>query len=218
MDLKEIAPSTAALLLGAIFLAVAIIRRVEIKELRIQLSVPQSILLGIVGTVLIVVAVLPPTFLSVTPTPTSTNTPTPRSMPSVLRSEVVAIKTFHGRYVTAMDEDWNWELRAETATISDWEKFVLLYLDNGKVALKTYHGRFASATDDIGCCNWVLIAEAKERGICEEFTLVDLGNGRVAFETCYGRYVTALNAERCWILRAETQTLGAFEEFTIVPQ
>ncbi len=155
------------------------------------------------------------------PTPTPTNTPTPTSLPtptpSVLQTEVIAIKTFHGRYVTAMDAGWNWELRAETEVLGDWEKFVLLHLDNGKVALKTFHGRFVSATDNTGCCDWVLRAETRERGMAEEFTLVDLGNGKVAFETYYGRYVTAFDAGRCWMLRAETQKLSTWEEFTVVP-
>jgi len=135
----------------------------------------------------------------------------------VLRSEVIAIRTFHGRYVTAMDAGWDWEIRAETEVLGDWEKFILLYLDNGKVALKTNHGNFVSATDDTGYNDWELRGGATRIGKCEQFTLIDLGNRKVAFESCYGRYVTAFNAERHWILRAETQKLSTWEEFTIVP-
>jgi len=139
------------------------------------------------------------------------------SNPVVLRSEVITIKTFHGRYVTAMDAGWDWEIRAEAEMLGDWEKFVLLYLDNGKVALKTNHGRYVTATDDTGYNDWELRGGATEIGKCEQFTLINLSNKKLALETCYGRYVTAFNAERHWILRAETQKLSAWEEFTIVP-
>ena len=40
----------------------------------------------------------------------------------------VALKTYHGRYVTAMDAGWDWVLRAETRSLSYWEKFVLILL------------------------------------------------------------------------------------------
>jgi len=42
----------------------------------------------------------------------------------------VAIRTFCDRYVTAMDDQpgWNWELRAETSGVSDWERFKLFPL------------------------------------------------------------------------------------------
>ena len=42
----------------------------------------------------------------------------------------VALKTHHDRFVTAMNDQpgWDWELRAETRTLSDWEKFELVPL------------------------------------------------------------------------------------------
>lgn len=95
MDLKDIAFPTGALLFGAIVMAVAIIRRIEIKELRIQLSVLQSILLGVLGGVLIVVGIVgffsPPrpdatpvatVTLTLAPSPTETNTSTPTFTPT----------------------------------------------------------------------------------------------------------------------------------------
>ncbi len=60
-----------------------------------------------------------------TPTATATFTPTPSPTPTLF-----ALKTFHGRYVTAMNDQpgFNWELRAETGTLGDWEKFTLILL------------------------------------------------------------------------------------------
>jgi hypothetical protein len=37
----------------------------------------------------------------------------------------VALRTYHGRYVTAMNNEGNrdWVLRAQTQELKDWEKF-----------------------------------------------------------------------------------------------
>ena len=42
----------------------------------------------------------------------------------------VAIRTVYDRYVTAMNDQsgWDWELRAETSGVSDWERFELVSL------------------------------------------------------------------------------------------
>jgi hypothetical protein len=140
--------------------------------------------------------------------------------PIVVRSESVAILTYHETYITAMKDEkgWNWELRAETDTVSHWEKFTLLYLDNRKVALMTDHGRFVSATGDDGCCNWILRAETLDRGESEEFTRVDLDDGRVAFKTNQGRYVSARSGEERWRVVAQPGGLNDWEKFELIPQ
>jgi len=169
-----------------------------------------------------------PTPTSVAPTPTPTNntntpmptsTPSPTPTPAVLQTEVVAIKTFHDRYVTAMNNQpgWNWELKAETETVDNWEKFDLLYLDNGRVALKTHHGRFVTATGNTGCCN-ILGAKTRDRGESEEFILEHLSGSKVALLTPHGYYVTAGDAGRCWLLRVETEVRGDWEEFKLIAQ
>jgi len=159
-----------------------------------------------------------------TPTSTMTLTPpdilTPTPTPAVTRSTRVAILTFHETYVTAMNDQqgWDWELWAKRDTVKDWEKFFLLYLDNGKVALKTDHGKFVSATRDDGCCNWILKAETPHRGESEEFSLINAGDGKIAFKTYQGTYVSATSAEQCWRVRAETRKPGDWEKFTLIPQ
>jgi hypothetical protein len=148
-----------------------------------------------------------------------TGIPSPTPTPAVIQTKVVAIETFHDRYVTAMDDQpgWNWELRAEAETVSTWERFRLLYLDNGKVALKTHHNRFVTAAGDAGSCN-ILRAESRDRGETEEFILESLNGSKVALLTAHRYYVTAGDDGRCWLLRAETEVQGGWEEFELIAQ
>ena len=38
----------------------------------------------------------------------------------------IALRTYHGRYVTAMDSGYDWKLRAQTQELKDWEKFTVI--------------------------------------------------------------------------------------------
>ena len=38
----------------------------------------------------------------------------------------IALRTYHGRYVTAMDDGYDWVLRAHTQELKDWEKFTVV--------------------------------------------------------------------------------------------
>jgi formylglycine-generating enzyme required for sulfatase activity len=150
----------------------------------------------------------------------------------------VALKTHHGRYVTAMndEDDRDWEIRAETSTLGNWEKFTLLCLDDGKAAFQTYHGRYVTAMNDEEGRDWELGAETSTLGNWETFTLVEpetekrlrcsevlrslrQGDVGIALMTYHGRYVTATNDEddRDWMLKAETSTLGSWEKFVVEP-
>jgi hypothetical protein len=145
------------------------------------------------------------------------STPAPVSV--VVRSEQVAIRTYHNKYVTAVNNKpgWSWELRAETETVGAWETFTIHYLDNGKVALETYHGRFVVAEGSAGT-SIIVRAEALERGAAEEFTLEQVGDDKIALKTAGGYYVTAGDAGWCWLLRVETAALGKWEQFELIPQ
>jgi hypothetical protein len=152
-------------------------------------------------------------------------------------SLAVALQTYHGRYVTAMDNGgtWDWVLRAETRKLSDWEKLTLFCLDDGKVAFQTYHGRYVTAMDNGGTWDWVLRAEAQKLSDWEKFTLVNAANGRnlpcseavkllgqggvsIALQTYHGRYVTAMDNGGTWdwVIRAETQKLSGWEKLRII--
>ncbi|MBI3242722.1 MAG: hypothetical protein HYZ49_10560 [Chloroflexi bacterium] len=54
MSLKDIALPTAALIIGAIAVCIAIIRTIHLKELLIQLTPLQSIFLGVFGALLVI--------------------------------------------------------------------------------------------------------------------------------------------------------------------
>jgi formylglycine-generating enzyme required for sulfatase activity len=150
----------------------------------------------------------------------------------------VALKTYHGRYVTAMNdkEGRDWEIRAETSTLGNWERFTLLCVDDGKAAFQTYHGRYVTAMNDEEGRDWELRAETTTLSDWETFTIIEpetekklrcsevlrslrQGDVRIALMTRHGRYVTATNDEddRDWALRAETGTLGDWEKFVVEP-
>lgn len=170
------------------------------------------------------------------------------------RHAVVAIKTAHNRYVSAMGGDWDWLVRAETDRVDDFEEFTLICLEKGMVALQIWHKtaegkhRYVTAMDDQWHededWHWVLRgqtdvidnfekftmldAETGNRQTCTEVvkSLEDSGNARVAFQTWHTkedrhRFVTAMddtwteNAVLHWVLRAETNFLGASEKFTL---
>jgi hypothetical protein len=155
---------------------------------------------------------------------------------------VVALRTAHNRYVTAMGADWGWVLRAETDVIDDYEEFTLLCRENGKVAFQTWHkteegkNRYVTAMGAGG--DWVLYGETDKILEYEEFTLLDVdtgkqrpcsevvkslkddGEARIAIQTWHkkegkNRLVTAMNAEWDWKLRAETNQLLPSERFTV---
>jgi hypothetical protein len=103
------------------------------------------------------------------------------------RRPVVAIKTAHNRYVTAMGADRDWVLRAKTDEILEFEEFTLLCREKGKVAVQTWHkieqgkNRYVTAMDDQWHGDeewyWVLRAETDEILDFEEFTLLDADTG-----------------------------------------
>ena len=111
-----------------------------------------------------------------------------------LDNSKVALKTHHGRYVTAMGADRDWVIRAErqeSQGVGDWEKFTLVEPETEK---------------ELSCSEAV-------------FRLLEQGNVRIALRTHHdGRYVTAMNDEdnRDWVLRAETKTLSDWEKFTVI--
>ena len=90
-----------------------------------------------------------------------------------------------------------------------------------RVRLKTVHGRYVSAmgADD----NWLLRAETETIGDpCQEFTLLCLEGGKIALQTCHKtdagnpRYVTPLGADFDWQLKAQTNEMKSWEEFTLL--
>lgn len=153
----------------------------------------------------------------------------------------VALETTHGRYVTAMADNWDppWVLRAETEKILACEKFTLLCQGDVPVALQTCHktgagnSRYVTALG--GDHDWLLIAQTDVIDTFERFAILDVDTGkvrwcpeviyalkrdgqvRVALKTVHNRYVTAMdgNWHQSWVLRAKTNVVRASEIFTM---
>ncbi len=134
----------------------------------------------------------------------------------------VALQTFHGRYVTAMDgarEDaWAWALRAEATEIREWEKFELHLLPNDIITLRTHLGQYVTAhgvTD-----HWRVRSEPFELIPCSQFALIDLGEKEIALKTCYDRYWTAKDGARednwAWAIVGEAEKQLDWERFRFI--
>ncbi len=149
----------------------------------------------------------------------------------------VAFKTAHGRYVSAMGDDYDWLLMAQASVIDNYERFTLLCQDNDLVALQTWHekdgkNRVVSAMGEDK--DWLLMAETNVIDNYERFTFVDVatetqmpcsevielleddGEVIIALLTFHDRFVTAMNDDWQWKLRAETGELGASEKFRMI--
>jgi hypothetical protein len=146
---------------------------------------------------------------------TAEATPTVTPLPAVK----IALKSFHGRYVTAMGEENGWVPIQETE-LRECGRFIQHHLANGKIALETCRDRYVTApktgTERLG---WMPRQESK-LGDCGQFELYDLKSDRVAFITCAERFFTAGDGGRepLWSVGRETDILLDWEIFTVVQQ
>jgi hypothetical protein len=109
-----------------------------------------------------------------------------------------AFRTYHQRYVTAMGEDAEWVLKAETDKIQAWELFTLLDARTGEPL------RCQDAIEQI--------RQAEEQQI--EFSLAILTDH-------FNRYVTAKDGkeDRDWqIWSDQAETLRDEQKFTVIMQ
>ena len=139
----------------------------------------------------------------------------PAPDPMAIMPALVALETYHGRYVTAKGADLSWDLVAETTELLAWEAFRPIGVGCGKVAIQTAHDMYVTAMDET--LGWALVAETEKRKDWWTFTLIYLGDGEFALQTAHGRFVTALGADRGWDLVGEATEIKAFERFKIVP-
>jgi hypothetical protein len=132
---------------------------------------------------------------------------------------VIALQSFHGRYVTALGGREGWKLRQETE-MGDCGWFTLSYLANGKVTLKTCHGRYVTApesgAEDI---DWILTQETRLRR-CGQFDLYELGSDRIALKTCADRFMTTGDGnwpgELAWSVAGKTVDLMDWEKMVML--
>ncbi|MBC8252621.1 MAG: hypothetical protein H8E35_01160 [Ardenticatenia bacterium] len=146
-------------------------------------------------------------------------------IPAMTRAEKIALRSFHGRYVTALGEGEGWSLKQSPGPeLSDCEWFTQYNLANGKIALETCHGRFVTAPRrGTTRFDWEVWQESG-LGDCGQFVRQKLGEDRVAFITCAGKYLTAGNdgpgwePPLQWAIVAETSELKDWEIFTVLRQ
>jgi hypothetical protein len=146
-------------------------------------------------------------------------TAVPATLTTVAATQEVALLSFHGRYVTALGEDGNWQLKQEPALgACGW--FTQYHLENGKIALVTCYNRYVTAPKT-GATRWDwMLGQRSELGDCGQFILHDLGPYGVAFETCAGRFFTPGDGNweggLAWSLVGETRNIEAWEQFTLL--
>ncbi len=159
--------------------------------------------------------------------PTRTPTPTPNPSPTASETSTAtpypraALLTFHGRYVIALGEGYDWVLRQDITPDDPCGWFTLSSQENGKVALLTCYNRYVTAAKTGTTRRDWLLQQESELGECGLFIIHELGNGEVAFETCAGNYFTAGDgnwpAGMQWSVVAETKARLDWERFTLQP-
>jgi hypothetical protein len=180
-------------------------------------DIPVTVMASVKATL----TALPSPTAATTYTPTPTCTPTPMGTPTLPPTSTVALVSFHGRYVTAMNGDKDWVLRQELE-LGDCGQFTLVRLDDGQVAFVTCYNRYVTApiTGTEGL-DWALRQEPKLSD-CARFISHDLGYGKVALETCAYRYFTAATdgwaPELRWLIVAQTYRLDLWEMFVLQQQ
>ncbi len=142
------------------------------------------------------------------------------------RTDKIALKSYHGRYVTALDEGGDWLLRQEPG-LSDCAWFTRHNLGSdgeghAVVALETCHGRFVTAPIRGSTRLDRQVWQESAPGDCGQFTLEPQGDGRFAIRTCAGKYLTAGDAGAGWesplqwAVIVENPRVEDWEKFTIV--
>ncbi len=132
MSLKDIALPTAALILGATAVCIAIIRKVHLKEFLIDLTLRQSILLGVFGAFLVIAGFVG-YFVSPTPTaqPTATLTLTPTAQPT---ATLIADTRCGGKEAGAV-------IAGNPVPLTDWQADCAYYqILNGETVVLTTWG------------------------------------------------------------------------------
>ncbi len=120
---------------------------------------------------------------------------------------ITALKTQHGKYLSAEDEAHGWRVVADRTEIHSWETFSIIHVDEGHVALRTTHGTYLSAQPDGS-----VIADRRERGTWETFSLERCANKKVAFRSWHK---LLLSAQPDSSVVADRQELGTWELFTL---
>jgi len=124
----------------------------------------------------------------------------------------IALKTYHDRYVTALNHQGGWRINGLAQRLLGWEIFSLIYLSDTHVALKTAHGRYVSAADEKN--RWMLFGGAERILGWEVFELVETEPGKVGFKSSHQRWVRVGAEALGYPLLADTVNLRPECQFT----
>lgn len=131
------------------------------------------------------------------------------------------MKTFHGLYVIAKEEEDEWVLRQASMSDNECMWFTLVSYDDGKISLKTCGDKYVTAPRT-GATPWDwrlgLVTEPND---CAKFTAIKYGKDKFAFETCDFRFFTAGDGNWPSVMRllviANTKIVENWEIFTLLP-
>lgn len=146
------------------------------------------------------------------------------ALPADTPSSRIALKSAHGRYVTALDVGDGWTLRQNgspgTGECSLFTRYSLGHdlLGHSKIALMTCYGRYVTAPRRGSTREDWQLWQDSGLGDCGQFLLIPQAGG-FALQTCAGRYLTAGDGNwpspLQWSLVAETEQIEAWEIFTM---
>lgn len=111
---------------------------------------------------------------------------------------VCAIKTFNGRYLTAVSGGGRTSdvIHTDATRVRSWERFTLVDSCDGdsfiNYGIKTVKGYYLTAVGGGGRITDVIHSDATHLLSWEKFKLISLGYGFYAIKTYSGNYVTAV--------------------------
>ncbi|GAB6093772.1 hypothetical protein JCM14469_00240 [Desulfatiferula olefinivorans] len=135
---------------------------------------------------------------------------TPPVPPKQDRNRRVALKTYNGRYITALNGGGSF-LMGTASTVGPHETFTLIRLPGDKqVALRAASGHYVCAEGN------AVVVNRTKRGDWETFTLVPRGTpDKVAFKNHTGNHICAENGGNSTVV-ANRPVAAEWETFTLI--
>lgn len=150
-------------------------------------------------------------------------------IPAMTRTERVALKSYHGRYVSALGVGEDWAVTQHPGPEPDdcaWFTAYHLGEDSrgyDRIALETCYGRFVTAPRRGTTRLDRLVWQESGFGDCGQFIVEPQDNGKFALMTCAGKYLTTGDDGPTWpvpwaiVVQDQSQpTVEEWETFTIV--
>lgn len=135
-----------------------------------------------------------------------------------------AIKTYNGRYVTAVGGGGRTTdvLHTDATRIGNWEKFTLIDSGDGTplihYGIKTFNGHYLTAVGGGGRITDTIHSDATQLQAWEKFTLIPLGYNYYAIQTLSGNYVTAVGGggRIADVIHTDATMVGNWEKFYFI--